>query len=108
MPMTTPDGNQLITVEQLETYVKKVFWRQHHASQEIVGLLADDELLDNEALMDAETLMNQNCEPIVKIATQMSEQQKVLLSLKLKAKAAVKECDKAVIQVENLLKKIAN
>jgi len=104
MPMTTPEGNQLVTVEQLETYVEEIFWRQHHVSQEIVNLLADDDLFDNEALMDAETLMNQNCEPIVKIATQMNEQQKVLLSLKLKAKAAVKDCDKAVTHVENLLK----
>ena len=108
MPITTPDGHQLISADQLETYVKTVFWRQHRASQQIVSLLADDELIANDALMDAETVMNQSCEPIVKIATKMSEQQQVNLSLKLKAKATVKDCDTAVSRVENLLKHVLN
>lgn len=90
--------------EDLENYAEAVFLRQNQATSEMMELADETEpVAGYEALLDAETVMRQACQPLNDYAERMQTDQSSNLLQQGEVAASLSACDQATRQLEHLL-----
>ena len=92
------------TREEFTQYVEKVFRLQNSMTSEIMALSETDEIVNHDALLQADQVMQEACGPLNEYASRDNDGLNIGLSLLRRVQKSAIACEQAALKVQALLK----